>query len=397
MAPYPRLLYPWPSNATECSSDCSPSCAFYGLCSSPPHSSHPPPPLPPPPSPPPPPPHPHHPATSNTTTHRHHRLLSLSLSLSVSAASFSALFLLLLACCVASRLLRGRRRRSAAAAAGEGDGDFYEADHHVWYIRTVGLDEPTIEAIAAWTYKAGDAGPLGRAARECAVCLGEFRDGELLRLLPKCAHAFHLPCIDTWLRAHVNCPLCRAPIVAPPTAIDAAPPPPPSSSSPLPSSLSPLIELTNREEPDLGSSALIEIAQIDVGQIGNGEVENNGVIAPVSFSSSSSSSSSLGSSQVRLQLLHRSRSMDWSSHTSLIVPVELEEKSVEESKQHKLEEEYGSKSRGKQGSASKGVSRLQKSPLDVECIKMERSLSSSSSSRLLLSRHGRARSSVLPL
>nr|CAD1838125.1 unnamed protein product [Ananas comosus var. bracteatus] len=213
MAPYPRLLYPWPSNATECSSDCSPSCAFYGLCSSPPtpltlpllflllllllllilttlhlQHHHPPPPSPP---------------------------LPLPL-LSVSAASFSALFLLLLACCVASRLLRGRRRRSAAAAAGEGDGDFYEADHHVWYIRTVGLDEPTIEAIAAWTYKAGDAGPLGRAARECAVCLGEFRDGELLRLLPKCAHAFHLPCIDTWLRAHVNCPLCRAPIVAPP-------------------------------------------------------------------------------------------------------------------------------------------------------------------------------------
>uniref|UniRef100_A0A0E0BA22 RING-type E3 ubiquitin transferase n=1 Tax=Oryza glumipatula TaxID=40148 RepID=A0A0E0BA22_9ORYZ len=44
---------------------------------------------------------------------------------------------------------------------------------------------------------------------DCSVCLGEFRDGESLRLLPKCSHAFHVPCIDTWLRSHSNCPLCR--------------------------------------------------------------------------------------------------------------------------------------------------------------------------------------------
>ncbi|BAT08538.1 Os09g0468800, partial [Oryza sativa Japonica Group] len=50
---------------------------------------------------------------------------------------------------------------------------------------------------------------------DCAVCLGEFRDGELVRLLPRCSHPFHAPCIDTWLRAHVNCPLCRSPVVVP--------------------------------------------------------------------------------------------------------------------------------------------------------------------------------------
>ncbi|CAL1395531.1 unnamed protein product [Linum trigynum] len=48
----------------------------------------------------------------------------------------------------------------------------------------------------------------------CSVCLSEFEEGESLRLLPKCSHAFHIPCIDTWLRSHKNCPLCRAPIVA---------------------------------------------------------------------------------------------------------------------------------------------------------------------------------------
>ncbi|KFK41655.1 hypothetical protein AALP_AA2G155700 [Arabis alpina] len=35
-------------------------------------------------------------------------------------------------------------------------------------------------------------------------------DDESLRLLPKCNHAFHISCIDTWLRSHTNCPLCRA-------------------------------------------------------------------------------------------------------------------------------------------------------------------------------------------
>jgi len=48
---------------------------------------------------------------------------------------------------------------------------------------------------------------------ECLVCLGEFEQEESLRLLPKCSHAFHVPCIDTWLRSHKTCPLCRAPIV----------------------------------------------------------------------------------------------------------------------------------------------------------------------------------------
>ncbi|KAM3214087.1 hypothetical protein ACQJBY_066486 [Aegilops geniculata] len=103
----------------------------------------------------------------------------------------------------------------AAAAtdveAGAPDPEDEEVVHHAWHIRTVGLDEAAIESIALTRYRAG-AGTLGGAA-DCSVCLGEFLDGELLRLLPKCGHAFHVPCIGTWLRAHVNCPLCRADVV----------------------------------------------------------------------------------------------------------------------------------------------------------------------------------------
>ena len=45
---------------------------------------------------------------------------------------------------------------------------------------------------------------------DCAVCLGEFEEGELLKHLPNCSHAFHIPCIDTWFESHSNCPICRS-------------------------------------------------------------------------------------------------------------------------------------------------------------------------------------------
>lgn len=44
---------------------------------------------------------------------------------------------------------------------------------------------------------------------ECAVCLTRFEAEEVLRLLPKCKHAFHVECVDTWLDQHSTCPLCR--------------------------------------------------------------------------------------------------------------------------------------------------------------------------------------------
>lgn len=83
-------------------------------------------------------------------------------------------------------------------------------DHHIWYINTVGLPQSVIDSITACEYKK-DEGLI--EGTECSVCLSEFEEGENVRLLPKCSHAFHISCIDRWLRSHKNCPLCRAPIV----------------------------------------------------------------------------------------------------------------------------------------------------------------------------------------
>ncbi|GFY92086.1 RING/U-box superfamily protein [Actinidia rufa] len=86
-----------------------------------------------------------------------------------------------------------------------------------------GLDESLIKSITICQYRRGDGLVEGT---ECAVCLSEFIDDESLRLLPKCNHAFHLPCIDAWLKSHSNCPLCRANVVS---TTNPLPPPPQST------------------------------------------------------------------------------------------------------------------------------------------------------------------------
>ncbi|KAE9458243.1 hypothetical protein C3L33_09861, partial [Rhododendron williamsianum] len=37
----------------------------------------------------------------------------------------------------------------------------------------------------------------------------DFKNGDLIRVLPSCGHSFHLRCIDDWLTIHGSCPVCR--------------------------------------------------------------------------------------------------------------------------------------------------------------------------------------------
>ncbi|KAE9448667.1 hypothetical protein C3L33_19422, partial [Rhododendron williamsianum] len=72
--------------------------------------------------------------------------------------------------------------------------------------RSSGIDKIVIESLPFFKFSAlkGLRGGL-----ECAVCLSKFEDIEVLRLLPKCKHAFHINCVDRWLENHSSCPLCR--------------------------------------------------------------------------------------------------------------------------------------------------------------------------------------------
>ncbi|KAE8696007.1 E3 ubiquitin-protein ligase RING1 [Hibiscus syriacus] len=111
------------------------------------------------------------------------------------------------------------RRRSLPVIFFSSRDDFFLAedqimsylDNPIWYTNTIGLQQSVIDSIAVFKYKK-DEGLI--EGTECSVCLNEFREDESLRLLPKCTHGFHLPCIDTWLKSHQNCPLCRAPVVS---------------------------------------------------------------------------------------------------------------------------------------------------------------------------------------
>ncbi|KAF7830007.1 RING-H2 finger protein ATL43-like [Senna tora] len=69
-----------------------------------------------------------------------------------------------------------------------------------------GIDRTVIESLPIFRFASLRGQKDGL---ECAVCLNPFEPVEILRLLPKCKHAFHVECVDTWLDAHSTCPLCR--------------------------------------------------------------------------------------------------------------------------------------------------------------------------------------------
>ncbi|XP_008780282.3 RING-H2 finger protein ATL13-like [Phoenix dactylifera] len=76
----------------------------------------------------------------------------------------------------------------------------------LFHLHDAGVDQSFIDTLPVFLYKAiiGLKDPF-----DCAVCLCEFECDDKLRLLPKCSHAFHMECIDTWLLSHSTCPLCR--------------------------------------------------------------------------------------------------------------------------------------------------------------------------------------------
>ncbi|KAM7259874.1 hypothetical protein ACFE04_015615 [Oxalis oulophora] len=72
-----------------------------------------------------------------------------------------------------------------------------------------GLDPSLISTIPCFVYKPEEI----KQSMECVICLSAFEDNQVGRVLSKCEHSFHVECIDTWLRSHSNCPICRAPAV----------------------------------------------------------------------------------------------------------------------------------------------------------------------------------------
>ncbi|XP_053407427.1 uncharacterized protein LOC123547138 isoform X1 [Mercenaria mercenaria] len=71
-----------------------------------------------------------------------------------------------------------------------------------------GLCKPEIEQLPAYRFN-GENLRNGADQTSCVVCMCDFENRQLLRVLP-CYHEFHAKCIDKWLKTNRTCPICRA-------------------------------------------------------------------------------------------------------------------------------------------------------------------------------------------
>ncbi|KAF8379063.1 hypothetical protein HHK36_028490 [Tetracentron sinense] len=72
-----------------------------------------------------------------------------------------------------------------------------------------GLDPSIVSSFPTFVYSAVKDLRQDTCGLECAVCLTEFEDEDVLRLLTVCNHVFHPECIDLWFGSHKTCPVCR--------------------------------------------------------------------------------------------------------------------------------------------------------------------------------------------
>ncbi|XP_010542649.1 PREDICTED: RING-H2 finger protein ATL64-like [Tarenaya hassleriana] len=53
---------------------------------------------------------------------------------------------------------------------------------------------------------------FGRRRTEvCVICMEDLEKNDVVRVLVKCKHIFHVGCIDSWCMYRLACPVCRAP------------------------------------------------------------------------------------------------------------------------------------------------------------------------------------------
>lgn len=76
-----------------------------------------------------------------------------------------------------------------------------------------GVDEATLSSYPKLLYSQVKKG-ASTTASCCSICLVDYKETDTIRLLPDCAHLFHLNCVDPWIRIHPTCPICRTKPVA---------------------------------------------------------------------------------------------------------------------------------------------------------------------------------------
>ncbi|KAL4361972.1 hypothetical protein GQ457_04G031040 [Hibiscus cannabinus] len=74
----------------------------------------------------------------------------------------------------------------------------------------VGLDQTIINSYPKFQFnKESAAAGSCNLNTTCSICLCEYKDSEMLRMMPECRHHFHVFCVDAWLKLNGSCPVCR--------------------------------------------------------------------------------------------------------------------------------------------------------------------------------------------
>ncbi|XWS62169.1 hypothetical protein CRYUN_Cryun07bG0188000 [Craigia yunnanensis] len=116
--------------------------------------------------------------------------------------------------CILENLVRiwNQRRNPSGAVAATADANMSN-----------GLDPELIQAFPTFYYSTVKEFRREKYGLECAICLGEFSDDDMLRLLTICCHVFHKECVDLWLESHKTCPVCRGELDVPRKSLEKSP------------------------------------------------------------------------------------------------------------------------------------------------------------------------------
>ncbi|KAH7298941.1 hypothetical protein KP509_25G065800 [Ceratopteris richardii] len=84
-------------------------------------------------------------------------------------------------------------------------------DQHQHHKTPLPMKKSHIRALPCFIFRMGIVLPSPvQSQQSCPICLADFVDHELIRVLPGCLHSFHATCLDEWLRRQATCPTCRA-------------------------------------------------------------------------------------------------------------------------------------------------------------------------------------------
>jgi Ring finger domain len=159
------------------------------------------------------------PTAAATSSHSSFLSSFSSLGLGYSIAITVGLLLLVSALLISSYICYRRRRRAASTSISSNPSpgstlpriifvseDESDEENHIsaHACSPTGLDPAAIGSYPKFPFSAKNGGET-----TCSICLCEYREAEMLRMLPDCRHYFHLMCIDAWLRLNASCPVCR--------------------------------------------------------------------------------------------------------------------------------------------------------------------------------------------